>query len=92
VRAREQRSAIASTAITLFSDEQLVALSNVFERAIFAAASAMSAVSSTMTATLPTPTPIAGVPLSIRRAHVRRRPGRDDEIGLPHQLERPSRA
>ena len=50
--------------MTLFSDEQLVALSNVLDRAIFAAASSMSAVSSTMTATLPAPTPIAGVPLA----------------------------
>ena len=50
--------------MTLFSDEQLVALSNIFERAILAAASARSAVSSTITATLPAPTPIAGVPLA----------------------------
>ena len=49
--------------MTLFSDEQLVALSKIFEDAILRAASATSAVSSTMTATLPAPTPIAGVPL-----------------------------
>ena len=53
----------ASRMTTLFSDEQLVALSNVLERMIFAAASAQSAVSSTITATLPAPTPSAGVPL-----------------------------
>ncbi|HLX28695.1 MAG TPA: hypothetical protein VKV24_09445 [Casimicrobiaceae bacterium] len=62
--ARSNASAIDSTAMTLFFDEQLVALSKVFDLAIFAAASATSAVSSTITATLPTPTPIAGVPLS----------------------------
>lgn len=49
--------------MTLFSDEQLVALSNIFERMILAAASAQSALSSTITATLPAPTPSAGVPL-----------------------------
>ena len=49
--------------ITLFSEEQLVALSKVFERMIFAAASARSAEASTITATLPAPTPSAGVPL-----------------------------
>ncbi len=49
--------------MTEFSDEQLVALSKVFESMIFAAASARSADSSTMTATLPSPTPTHGVPL-----------------------------
>src|SRR5688572_21269795 len=47
----------------LFSDEQLVALSKVFDIMILAAASAQSALSSTITATLPAPTPSAGVPL-----------------------------
>ena len=50
--------------MTLFSDEQLVALSKIFDCAILRAASFKSAVSSTITATLPTPTPSAGVPLS----------------------------
>ena len=61
--AARSASATAATAITLFSDEHDVALSKAFERAIFAAASARSAVSSTIAATLPAPTPIAGVPL-----------------------------
>ena len=47
---------------TEFSDEQLVALSKHLESRIFAAASASAAVESTMTATLPRPTPTAGVP------------------------------
>jgi hypothetical protein len=38
-------------------------LSNIFEAAIFAAASARSALASTIDTTLPMPTPIAGVPL-----------------------------
>jgi hypothetical protein len=38
-------------------------LSKIFERMIFAAAASQSALSSTMTATLPAPTPSAGVPL-----------------------------
>ena len=46
-----------------FSDEQDVALSKHFDRRILRAASARSALSSTITATLPAPTPIAGVPL-----------------------------
>ena len=46
----------------LFSDEQLVALSKVFEAAIFWAASVRLAVSSTTETTLPAPTPKAGVP------------------------------
>jgi hypothetical protein len=50
--------------IRLFSEEQLVALSKVFDCTIFAAASSTSAVSSTMEATLPVPTPKAGVPLA----------------------------
>ena len=48
---------------TAFSEEQLVALSKVLERAIFAAASARSALASTIDTTLPCPTPIAGLPL-----------------------------
>ena len=63
VSAASNASRDAACAITLFSDEQLVAWSKVFERAILAAASSTSAVSSTITATLPAPTPIAGVPL-----------------------------
>ena len=39
-----------------------MALSKHFEAAIFPAAAARSAVSSTITVTLPAPTPIAGVP------------------------------
>ena len=57
------RSYTASTSTRLFSDEQLVALSKVFERTIFSAAASQSAVSSTIEATLPAPTPKAGVPL-----------------------------
>ena len=53
---------MASTIINEFSDEQEVALSNVFEAAIFSAADLRSAVSSTITVTFPAPTPIAGVP------------------------------
>ena len=49
--------------MTEFSDEQDVALSKIFEAQIFFAASSRSAVSSTITGTLPVPTPIAGVPL-----------------------------
>ena len=49
--------------IRLFSEEQLVALSNIFDILIFFAVSSKSAVSSTITVTLPWPTPIAGVPL-----------------------------
>jgi hypothetical protein len=49
---------------TLFSDEQLVAFSNVFERAILRAASARSADAVTIDATFPAPTPKAGVPLA----------------------------
>ncbi|MNC90224.1 hypothetical protein D3C83_62970 [compost metagenome] len=49
--------------MTAFSDEQLVALSKILEAVIFFAASAQSALSSTMTTTLPVPTPRAGVPL-----------------------------
>ena len=48
----------------LFSDEQLVALSKVFDWMIIRAAASRSAVSSTMAATLPAPTPNAGVPLA----------------------------
>ena len=48
---------------TAFSEEQLVALSKILEAMIFAAASAQSALSSTITATLPVPTPSAGLPL-----------------------------
>ena len=48
--------------IKLFSDEQLVALSKVFEAFILAAAEAKSAVSSIKLVTLPAPTPNAGVP------------------------------
>jgi hypothetical protein len=54
----------ASRITTLFSDEQLVALSKVLERAIAAAASARLAEASMMLATLPAPTPKAGVPLA----------------------------
>ncbi|MNC94482.1 hypothetical protein D3C83_113470 [compost metagenome] len=57
-------SAIDSTSTTLFSEEQLVALSKVFDTTIFCAASSRSAVSSTIDATLPAPTPKAGVPLA----------------------------
>ena len=39
--------------IKLFSEEQLVALSNIFDILIFFAASSKSAVSSTITVTLP---------------------------------------
>ena len=46
-----------------FSDEHEVALSNVLDAQILAAASSRSAVESTMTGTLPAPTPMAGVPL-----------------------------
>ena len=49
--------------MTEFSEEQLVALSKALERMILAAASARSAESSTITATLPSPTPTQGVPL-----------------------------
>ncbi len=52
----------ASTMTMLFSDEQLVALSNVLERTMRSAAASTSALSSTMPATLPAPTPNAGVP------------------------------
>ena len=48
----------------LFSDEQLVALSKAFERKMRSAARSISAVSSTMPATLPAPTPKVGVPLA----------------------------
>jgi hypothetical protein len=41
-----------------------VALSKVLERTIFSAAAAQSALSSTIDATLPAPTPKAGVPLA----------------------------
>ena len=49
--------------MTAFSEEQLVALSKVLESAILRAASARSALASTIDTTLPMPTPIAGVPL-----------------------------
>src|SRR6187399_62716 len=49
--------------MTAFSEEQLVALSKILEAMIFFAASAQSALSSTITATLPVPTPSAGLPL-----------------------------
>ena len=48
--------------ISEFSDEHDVALSNVFEAAIFTAASFKFDVSSIITVTFPAPTPIAGVP------------------------------
>jgi hypothetical protein len=48
---------------TAFSDEHEVELSKIFEAQIFRAASVRSALSSTITGTLPAPTPIAGVPL-----------------------------
>ena len=48
---------------TEFSEEQDVALSNVFEAQISSAARSRSALSSMTTGTLPAPTPIAGVPL-----------------------------
>src|SRR5690606_39763541 len=51
----------ASGTITLFSDEQLVALSNVVERVIFAAAASRPPDESMMEATLPAATPTAGV-------------------------------
>ena len=54
--------------------------------AIFRAASARSAVSSTMPATLPAPTPNAGVPLRVGGAHVGLRAGGDDQVALAHQL------
>src|SRR5690606_11725848 len=50
-----------------FSDEHEVELSKVFEAAILCAATARSAVSSTITVTLPAPTPTAGVPLEYAR-------------------------
>ena len=54
----------SSITITLFSDEQLVALSNIFERSDLARRIvADRPISSTITTTLPAPTPIAGVPL-----------------------------
>ena len=74
--------------MTLFSDEQLVALSNVFERAILRAASARSAVSSTIAATLPAPTPIAGVPLEYAARTLVCEPVATTQVRLPHQLER----
>jgi hypothetical protein len=46
-----------------FSEEQEVALSKTLEARIFSAASSRSALASTITGTLPAPTPIAGVPL-----------------------------
>lgn len=49
--------------ITAFSEEHEVALSKHFDALIFTAASARSALASTITGTLPAPTPIAGVPL-----------------------------
>ena len=49
--------------MTEFSDEHDVALSKHLDAAIFAAAASRSALESTMTETLPAPTPIAGVPL-----------------------------
>ena len=51
--------------MTLFSDEQLVALSNVLESLILCAAALISALVSTIDGTLPTPTPKVGVPLCI---------------------------
>ena len=48
---------------TEFSDEHDVALSKHLDRMIFSAASSSFALASTMTGTLPAPTPIAGVPL-----------------------------
>ena len=47
----------------LFSDEQLVALSKVFDVITLWAASSRLALSSIMDGTLPTPTPSVGVPL-----------------------------
>lgn len=64
LRAASIRARTASTTTRLFSDEQLVALSKVFERTMRSAAASVSAVSSTMPATLPAPTPKAGVPLA----------------------------
>ena len=65
--ARASSPSIASYTVarmmTEFSDEHDVALSKVLERAIFAAASARSALASTIDTTLPWPTPIAGLPL-----------------------------
>ena len=52
----------SSRAMTVFSEEQDVALSKVFEAAIFSAASAILALSSMIVTTLPCPTPKAGVP------------------------------
>ncbi|MNT36197.1 hypothetical protein D3C72_1722650 [compost metagenome] len=53
---------MGSSTTRLFSDEQLVALSKVLERTILAAASAGAALASMTEATLPAPTPKAGVP------------------------------
>ena len=90
--ARERRDAArrrpASTAITLFSDEQLVALSNVFERAILRRGVG------DVGGLVDDHRDVAGADADRRRAalvrgaHVGLRAGRDDEIGLPHQLER----
>ena len=72
--------------ITLFSDEQLVALSKIFERMIFAAASAQ------IGAVVDDHRDVAGAhaerrrAAGITRAHVGLRAGDDDEVALLHEL------
>ena len=53
----------SSRTMSAFSEEQEVALSKIFDARILRAASSRSALASTMTGTLPAPTPMAGVPL-----------------------------
>ena len=67
-----------------FSEEHEVALSKHLERAILAAASARSALSSMITGTLPAPTPIAGVPHA-RLAARCLAAGADDQLDRLHQ-------
>jgi hypothetical protein len=71
-----------------FSEEQEVALSKVFEALIFSAAAARSAVSSTMTVTLPAPTATAGVPAGLGTAHIVLTARADDLVANLHQALR----